>query len=989
MTQSFVTVIAAVPFARIGAVRAEIEAMGNPAAPEYRQALEGSGVHFASLNVFAASAGDRGHLVLEFTGDGDEKALMRALASRLLEPLSRVFAHARDRGGGSLGDYFAAHQVQVGSGLLSNPGICFSGTPGMTVERIHQEAALASRLADDIAAREPWASGLDAIAALRVTVDADPKFAWALTPPASPPPTNDAKQTLDFGGVAGLAGPFAANFMWPVALVAVLVVLAGLVLGWGAGPLVLAVVIVLLLALALGLAAYRALRRQESTDPPVEAPAPPATIAAIQRRENACAQNHLAGLSVLKAGVVRQLTLRLSFWVIGQFAQRFYPPGFLGPLGTIHFARWVMVPGTRDLLFFSNFGGSWESYLEDFISQAHAGLTGVWSNTAGFPRAANLFQAGATDGDRFKWWARRQQTPTGFWYSAYPHLTTANVRLNAHIRAGLASVRTEDQARVWLGLFGSAPAPAGLLETSEIQSLALGGLGFLPEGDWLGIRFPDEVAPARALLRELAPSVAFADGRSHREGMFIAVSATGLAKLGLPADAFGSFPPAFLDGMAAPWRSRILGDVDKDAPEAWRWGGPAAPVDAMLMLLASNAERREALLAHTRTRLDHHGCLLVAEVAFEPPPKPDDGSTYVVKREPFGFADGVSQPVVRGTYKAARGVDPIHLVEPGEFILGYPDGLGKLPPTPLLAAAHDPGNTLPAQTPTGDVWAPGAADAPRDLGRNGSFLAVRQLEQDVEGFHAYCGAEAARLAHAFPDGFTPTAEFISAKIVGRWPDGSALVRYPHWPAEAAPTGAHPLTRAVSRGALHTAGGIVAAPRAAPLGAAHAASHDGPPHTRPKAPAFPPDNDFLFGAEDPQATRCPFGSHIRRANPRESFDPGSVQQLAITNRHRIVRVGRRYRPPAGDDPGILFMALSGDLERQFEFVQQTWLRGASFAGLSEETDPLVVGDEGARGMTIPTRAGPVRLKPLPSFVTVRGGAYFFLPGKRTLEFLAAA
>ncbi|MBV8455159.1 MAG: hypothetical protein JO122_00915, partial [Acetobacteraceae bacterium] len=67
-------------------------------------------------------------------------------------------------------------------------------------------------------------------------------------------------------------------------------------------------------------------------------------------------------------------------------------PGFLSDIGTIHFARWVTPPGTRDLLFFSNFDSSWESYLEDFITLAHAGLTGVWSNSIGFPRSENLFQ---------------------------------------------------------------------------------------------------------------------------------------------------------------------------------------------------------------------------------------------------------------------------------------------------------------------------------------------------------------------------------------------------------------------------------------------------------------------------------------------------------------------------------------------------------------------------------------------------------------------
>ena len=63
---------------------------------------------------------------------------------------------------------------------------------------------------------------------------------------------------------------------------------------------------------------------------------------------------------------------------------------------------------------------------------------------------------------------------------------------------------------------------------------------------------------------------------------------------------------------------------------------------------------------------------------------------FRAKCEPFGFVDGISQPVIRGTYKALRGADPIHLVEAGEFILGYPDNRAYLPPGPTLAAIHDP-----------------------------------------------------------------------------------------------------------------------------------------------------------------------------------------------------------------------------------------------------------------------------------------------------------
>jgi deferrochelatase/peroxidase EfeB len=150
---------------------------------------------------------------------------------------------------------------------------------------------------------------------------------------------------------------------------------------------------------------------------------------------------------------------------------------------------------------------------------------------------------------------------------------------------------------------------------------------------------------------------------------------------------------------------------------------------------------------------------------------------------------------------------------------------------------------------------------------------------------------------------------------------------------------------------------------------------------------PDDNDFLFGEEDPEALRCPYGAHIRRANPRDSFDPGSKEQIEISNRHRLLRVGRFYDPKPSEKPGLLFMCLNGNIERQFEFIQQTWLDSPSFHGLSGEQDPLVGGDsKSCTGFLIPSRDGPVRLKPLRRFVTTLGGGYFFLPSKRLLQFL---
>jgi deferrochelatase/peroxidase EfeB len=305
-----------------------------------------------------------------------------------------------------------------------------------------------------------------------------------------------------------------------------------------------------------------------------------------------------------------------------------------------------------------------------------------------------------------------------------------------------------------------------------------------------------------------------------------------------------------------------------------------------------------------------------------------------------------------------------------------------------LNAIHDPASLLPVAVAAPSdfsnnaVFSNNTVNIDRDLGRNGSFLAIRELEQKVDEFWDYCRAEGERLQSHFPPGVRAAPqEFIAAKIVGRWRDGSPLVRYPSYPASDAPVPVHPLART-------GAAAGTSSPRLAvqiPVAPGRTGAEAGGANTDAK---FEPDNDFLFGTEDPQGLRCPLGAHIRRANPRESFSPGSQEQIAITNRHRIIRVGRFYQPEPGQRRGLFFMCLNGNIERQFEFVQQTWVDGPSFHGLSNERDPLTSDRGQVDGHTIPTPRGSMRLAKLPSFVSTRGGGYFFLPGRRTMEYLAS-
>ena len=181
------------------------------------------------------------------------------------------------------------------------------------------------------------------------------------------------------------------------------------------------------------------------------------------------------------------------------------------------------------------------------------------------------------------------------------------------------------------------------------------------------------------------------------------------------------------------------------------------------------------------------------------------------------------------------------------------------------------------------------------------------------------------------------------------------------------------------------------------------------------PALSDADDFGYRDSDAHGFKCPIGSHVRRSNPRDTLGPDGPTALKTANRHRILRRGRSYghRP---DDPrvadtvdrGLLFLCLNTDIERQFEFVQQTWVNNPVFGGLNGEVDPLIgnisrtetaavnpnqggSGNGEAQSDAIFTvQADPLRTRVhnLERFVTVKGGAYFFLPSIRALRYLAS-
>jgi Dyp-type peroxidase family len=223
------------------------------------------------------------------------------------------------------------------------------------------------------------------------------------------------------------------------------------------------------------------------------------------------------------------------------------------------------------------------------------------------------------------------------------------------------------------------------------------------------------------------------------------------------------------------------------------------------------------------------------------------------------------------------------------------------------------------------------ADRPQPdiLARNGSYIAYRRLQEHLGHFRDFLRQ----------NGQTrDEQELIAAKLMGRWRSGAPLVLSPDKDDPA--LGADPQR----------------------------------------------NNDFNYKEMDPHGYAVPLGSHARRMNPRDT--------AANMDRRRMIRRGATYgphlpegAPEDGAERGIAAFVICASLIRQFEFAQNVWANDRNFHELGDERDPIIGNQDGTLEFKIPKR--PIRRKivDLPAFTTVRGGAYFFLPGLRALGYLA--
>jgi len=219
---------------------------------------------------------------------------------------------------------------------------------------------------------------------------------------------------------------------------------------------------------------------------------------------------------------------------------------------------------------------------------------------------------------------------------------------------------------------------------------------------------------------------------------------------------------------------------------------------------------------------------------------------------------------------------------------------------------------------------------PNELARNGSYMAYRRFEEHVGKFREFLRQH----------GDTPEEqELVAAKLMGRWRSGAPLVLSP--------------------------------------------DKDDPA----LAADMQHNNDFNYGEMDPHGYAVPLGSHARRMNPRDT--------AANINRRRMVRRGATYGPALpngapddGVERGVAAFVICGSLIRQFEFAQNVWANDPNFHELGNEHDPIIGEQDGTLEFKIPKRPIRKTITGLPAFTTVKGGAYFFLPGLKALEYLAS-
>ncbi|WP_328966607.1 hypothetical protein [Streptomyces sp. NBC_00239] len=425
--QVAVTIRAVVPEDRVAEVRRRLDEAGRKgSAGEVVPFSELVGVHFARLVLVPAGTDLAGEpvpasIVYMSEVDAPLDAHLADLVRKAGSGVGEVFGHCE--GYPVAGAPDAARVAWLRDHCVPSAAF-YVNTVGRGLRQILQEARLREAIETFLDQRAAGPSGSElpqdpatVRAEIQRFVTGRPDLAWAGSPAARPGLRWRVRQAAH-----RVAVPLAGLALLPVAVFALPV--------WAV-----------------------LLRWHERRDAPNRERPDPEHVARLAACEDFAAQNPFTAVGFVKSGRFRRMTLTGVLFVVDYGVRHLFNRGSLAGVKTIHFARWLFIDDKRRVVFVSNYDGSLESYMDDFVDKVAWGLNAVFSNGHGYPRTRWLVRDGAEDEQAFKFFLRCHQVPTEVWYSAYDTLTTHHIDTNARIRAGLFGDLGPAETQAWLALF--------------------------------------------------------------------------------------------------------------------------------------------------------------------------------------------------------------------------------------------------------------------------------------------------------------------------------------------------------------------------------------------------------------------------------------------------------------------------------------------------------------------------------------------------------
>lgn len=417
ITQAAVTVMVDVLDGHEAALEALLADAGkNPAANALVPFGRFPNVHFARFFILPAAQDPISgqtylpRLVFAADVDGPATPFLESLATLAGDGLDSIFQHCHGYPG-------RPHLLEFLKRGTRRPAAKYVNTIGRTVEQIRQEDELHTAIEAFVDTHADTLQGMDARharAAIQEFVEREPRLAWARGRVPKPEPSYVLGETLHV-----LMVGIAALVLFPVILVG--------------APFWLYF-----------------LRQHEKADRSRDVWPSDEWRAKLAAQEDHGTQNPYTSAGFVKPGPFRRFTGSVVMWGTNFLTRHFYNHADLIGVKTIHFARWVFMDQKQRLFFVSNYDGSLENYMDDFVDKIAWALNTSFSSGVDYPKTNWLIKDGAHDEQVFKRFNIMHQLVSPFWYAAYQGLTALNIDNNAAIRAGLYGTMDETAARAWL-----------------------------------------------------------------------------------------------------------------------------------------------------------------------------------------------------------------------------------------------------------------------------------------------------------------------------------------------------------------------------------------------------------------------------------------------------------------------------------------------------------------------------------------------------------